>query len=282
MLISELVAKASSQLEQAGVSSPQFDAEVIAAHVLEITKSDLQLSVATGEKFPEQKLSAFEQLLQRRISREPLQHLTGIGPFRHLELKVGKGVFTPRFETEQVVEYALGLVGKNNAVIVDLCSGSGAIAISLGTEVPGSVVYAVEKSEAAFPYLIQNFESYGLDSANCRLGDLADELDELIGEVDLVISNPPYIPLTMVPQELEVQLHEPELALYGGEDGLDLIRIISKRALQLLKPGGHLVLEHADTQAKAIGELLLADGWQSIHSRKDLNFRDRMISAQRP
>jgi release factor glutamine methyltransferase len=221
--------------------------------------------------------------VERREKREPLQHITGIAPFRHLELEVGPGVFTPRPETEQVVDLAIQKTKQVLApLIVDLCAGSGAIAISISTEVSSATVYAVELSKQAFEYLRRNYENYGLDTQTLRNEDLKTALLELDGTVDLVVSNPPYIPDAAVPVDLEVQLHDPALALYGGEDGLDVIREISSRALALLRPGGQLVLEHAHTQAAAIGELLLSQGWQEIVSSQDLTGKDRMISAKRP
>jgi release factor glutamine methyltransferase len=239
--------------------------------------------VATSEEFPAASLELFESALARRVAREPLQHITGLAPFRHLELKVGPGVFTPRPETEQVVGFALERISHwPKPVIVDLCSGSGAIAISLATEVSGSTVFAVEKSKEAFVYLRENAASYGLAEENLRNEDLQNSLPELEANVDLVISNPPYIPNDAIPIDLEVQLHEPKMSLYGGEDGLDVVRQISTRAMKLLKPGGLLVMEHADIQSSAIGKLLLAEGWLAIEARADLAGKDRMISAVKP
>jgi release factor glutamine methyltransferase len=152
----------------------------------------------------------------------------------------------------------------------------------LATELEGSRVFSVELSEQAFEFLSNNYQKYGLDTKSAKNEDLANAFDELEAQVDLVISNPPYIPDSAVPVDLEVQLHEPSLALYGGEDGLDVIRRISDRALYLLKPSGLLLLEHADTQAQAISQLLLNQGWQEVISSQDLAGKDRMISARKP
>jgi release factor glutamine methyltransferase len=182
-----------------------------------------------------------------------------------------------------LVELAMEKIQKvDSPLIVDLCSGSGAIAISLSTELETANVYAVELSNEAFEFLTRNFQKYGLDTKTLRNENLTTALDELQGQVDMVVSNPPYIPDAAVPIDLEVQLHDPSMALYGGEDGLDVIREISTRALYLLRPGGYLVLEHANTQAPAIGELLLSQGWQEIVSSQDLTGKNRMISAARP
>jgi release factor glutamine methyltransferase len=283
LLVSALLSESSGKLREAGVTSATVDAELLACFCLGISRSELQLLVATNQEFPDEHMNQFQAVLARRVSREPLQHITGTAPFRHLELKVGPGVFTPRPETEQVVGYAMEKISKlHNPLIVDLCSGSGAIAISLNSEIPGSNVFAVELSKDAFGYLLQNAASYGLTKENLRNEDLQTSLSELDGLVDLVISNPPYIPIDAVPVDLEVQLHEPSESLYGGVDGLDVVRKISVRALKLLKPEGLLVLEHADSQSSAIGKLLLAEGWLEIEARADLAGKERMISAVKP
>lgn len=283
MLVSELLSESASKLSAAGVTSASVDAELIACFCLGISPSDLQLLVATNQEFPSESLASFESALSRRVAREPLQHITGTAAFRYLELAVGPGVFTPRPETEQVVDFAFEKISKTpNPLIVDLCSGSGAIAISCKTEIPESKVFAVELSEDAYRYLVKNATNYGLSEANLRNEDLQVSLSELDGQVDLVISNPPYIPNDAIPIDLEVQLHEPSLSLYGGADGLDVVRQISTRALKLLKSGGQLVLEHADSQSNDIGKLLLTEGWLEIEARADLAGKERMISAVRP
>ena len=283
MLVSELLSESSSKLKDAGVISAKVDAELIACFCLGISRSELALMTATNQEFPKDSMDNFQLALARRVARQPLQHITGSAPFRHLELKVGPGVFTPRPETEQVVGFAMEKIANlQSPLIVDLCAGSGAIAISLATEVLESKVFAVEKSEEAYGYLLQNAATYGLSEENLRNQDLQNSLAELDGQADLVISNPPYIPNDAIPVDLEVQLHEPSMSLYGGADGLDVIRQISLRAKYLLKSGGLLVLEHADSQSRAIGKLLLAEGWLEIDARADLAGKERMISAVKP
>jgi release factor glutamine methyltransferase len=283
LLISEALESATDKLTSAGVTSPSVDAELLGCFVLGIERSELTMLSLREELFPEDKIVQFETSVARRVKREPLQHITGLAPFRHLELHVGPGVFIPRPETEQLVELAIESIKKiEKPLVVDLCSGSGAIAISLATELEGSRVFSVELSEQAFEFLSNNYQKYGLDTKSAKNEDLANAFDELEAQVDLVISNPPYIPDSAVPVDLEVQLHEPSLALYGGEDGLDVIRRISDRALYLLKPSGLLLLEHADTQAQAISQLLLNQGWQEVISSQDLAGKDRMISARKP
>ena len=283
MLISDALKLATDKFSAAGILSPSFDAEALGCFILKLDKSELALLAIDNQGLTESKLSDFLEVIQRREKREPLQHIIGLAPFRHLELEVGPGVFIPRPETEQLVELAINKIQiLDTPVIVDLCSGSGAIAISLKTEFVSSTLYAVELSTDAFAFLTRNYQKYGLDTKNLRNENLTSALEELGGSVDLVISNPPYIPDAAVPIDLEVKLHDPSIALYGGEDGLDVIRQISTRALFLLRPGGQLVLEHANTQAPAIGELLLSQGWQEIVSSQDLTGKDRMISAVRP
>jgi release factor glutamine methyltransferase len=283
MLVSEALKLATDKFSAAGVLSPSVDAELLGCFVLEMNRSELSLLAIANELFPENKLSEFLEAVQRREKREPLQHITGLAPFRHLELEVGPGVFIPRPETEQLVDLAIHKIeGISKPVIVDLCSGSGAISIALNTEVAESMVYSVELSKDAFSFLTQNYQRYCLDRKALRNENLTTALEELKAGVDLVISNPPYIPDAAVPVDLEVQLYDPALALYGGQDGLDVIRLISARAWFLLRAGGHLVLEHAHTQAPAISELLLTQGWQDVVSVSDLAGKDRMISAVRP
>lgn len=283
MLIPALLKQSALQLSQSGVQSPDIDSELLAAHILGISRSELSVAIALNSDFPEDKIVAFSDAVSRRAKREPLQHITGLAPFRHLELFVGKGVFTPRPETEQVVSFAMEKIASlEQPIIVDLCAGSGAIALSFTTERADSNVFAVEKSEEAFEYLKQNSKRYGLELSQLSHVDLQDCLPEMDAVADLVISNPPYIPSEAIPVDLEVQLHEPSLALFGGADGLDVIRTILTKAKQLLRTGGLLVLEHADTQALSIRELLLAEGWIDVESKKDLAGKDRMISATKP
>jgi len=283
LLISEVLRVATDKLASAGVNAPIVDSELLACFVLGLERSELTMLLIEQQVFPEDKIADYLLAVSRRENREPLQHITGLAPFRHLELNVGPGVFIPRPETEQLVQFALEKIGSlQNPIVVDFCSGSGAIAISLSTELERATVFAVELSPQAFTFLERNFRKYGLDPKTAKNQDLGIAFDELAEQVDLVISNPPYIPDAAVPIDLEVQLHEPSLALYGGEDGLDVIRRIASRAFYLLKPSGLLLIEHADSQAHAISELLLKNGWLDVVSSQDLAGKDRMISARKP
>jgi release factor glutamine methyltransferase len=176
---------------------------------------------------------------------------------------------------------ALRAVATPEPLAVDLGTGSGAIALALATEVPHSRVYGVEVSPRAYVWARQNFRSVGADNATPVFHDLAGALPELDGLVDVVISNPPYIPTGAIPRDPEVRLHDPELALYGGEDGLDVVRQVSQTAARLLHSGGTLVLEHGELQSAAIAELLARDGWRAIAHHRDLTGRDRATTALR-
>ncbi len=229
------------------------------------------------------KLRIFEELLVKRADRFPLQHLTGTAAFRKIELAVGPGVFVPRFETEVIVGKALEFLASldfDTPVVVDLATGSGAIALSVAVEFPTAEIHAVELSEQALEYTKRNFQKYAAN-ADLRQGDLSAAFPDLNGLVDVVISNPPYIPDEMIPIYPEVQLHDPKLALYGGADGLDIVRNVELTAKRLLKPGGSLFIEHADMQGEAVRAILLATGWHEVKTHQDLAGRDRLVSAIR-
>jgi len=277
-------------LTAAGIRNADVDAELLLGHVLGLSRGQVQAKAVTDAAVdPEQRLAVIEAI-ERRAAREPIQHITGRAPFRSLELAVGPGVFVPRPETESVAQLAIDAllaVPSPAPRAIDLGTGSGAIAIALATEVPHAEVVAVENSPRAFTWARQNARQ--LAGANLQLvfADLAQlpvELDgaPLDGSFDVVVSNPPYIPLGAIPRDPEVRLHDPEAALYGGEDGLDVIRAISLRAAALLRPGGTLVLEHGELQGSAIRELLSADGWRAASTHRDLLGRDRTTTALRP
>jgi release factor glutamine methyltransferase len=234
-----------------------------------------------GAEVVESQAEKLTKLFARRNSREPLQHITGLAPFRNLELEVGLGVFIPRPETEFVAGLAIDALRKSlqpNPIAVDLGTGSGAIALAMATEVPNAKVHAVEKSADAFAFTKKNFAKYAV-AAQLIQGDLRDAFAELDGTVSVVASNPPYIPLAAIPRDVEVQKFDPALALYGGEDGMDVIHLVSATAKRLLLPGGLLVIEHADNQGAQVSQLLLADGWSQVSSRQDLTGRDRAVTA---
>ncbi|MEV0370104.1 peptide chain release factor N(5)-glutamine methyltransferase [Streptomyces sp. NPDC050636] len=276
LLLAE-VAQATQRLADAGVPSPRFDAEELAAHVHGVKRGELHA-------VPDADFDArYWEAVARREAREPLQHITGRAFFRYLELAVGPGVFVPRPETESVVGWAIDAVRAMDVVeplIVDLCTGSGAIALALAQEVPRSRVHAVELSEEALQYARKNVEG---SRVVLHHGDALTALPELDGQVDLVVSNPPYIPLTeweyVAP---EARDHDPQLALFSGEDGLDTIRGIERTAHRLLRPGGVVVIEHADTQGGQVPWIFTEErGWADAADHPDLNKRPRFATARR-
>ncbi len=284
MNLSETLDEAAATLACAGVQNPRVDAELLVGHVLGLSRGGVQAKVATQAVMDSDDAVALARLIERRAAREPLQHITGVAPFRNLELAVGPGAFVPRPESELVAQYAidaLAATAKPQPVAVDLGTGSGAIALAMATEVPHAVVYGVEVSPLAFIWATENRRRVGAQNSVLVLADLAAALPELNGIVDVVVSNPPYIPLGAVPRDPEVRLFDPELALYGGEDGLDVVRQVSLTAKRLLRPGGQLILEHGELQARSISELLGHDGWRAIAHHRDLLGRDRATTAVR-
>lgn len=266
------LADATHRLTAAGVPSARHDAEVLAAHSLGVERRDLWRHDEPGPEF--------EAYVERRAAREPLQHITGLAYFRHLTLQVGPGVFVPRPETEVVVDAVLAaLQGIDRPRVVDLCTGSGAIALAVATELPGSRVSAVELDPSAHAWAVRNCAGSTVD---LRLGDMATAFPELDGTVDLVVSNPPYIPVGAVVRDPEVADHDPAVALWSGDDGLDAMRIVEQVAARLLRPGGHVVAEHADLQGRSapavFGDALR---WRAVADHQDLAGRDRFVTAVR-
>lgn len=278
-----LVRAAAQRLADAGVPDPLVDTELLVAHVLHKRRGEVQAAIIRGDGMDEADAAAFDALVSRRAQREPLQHLTGTAPFRHLELAVGPGVFVPRPETEIVVQYAIDAL--QNApepapIGIDLGTGSGAIALAMATEVPHARIFAAEVSADAHAWAARN--AAGVGNLTLVHADLADAFTELEGTATVVISNPPYVPDAAVPRDPEVRLFDPALALYGGEDGLDVVRVLSTRARQLLMPGGLLVIEHGELQGEAIRDILTTDGWRAAATHRDLTQRDRATTAVRP
>ncbi len=271
-------------LAEAGVPSPEVDADLLLGHVLGMSRGQVQAKALIDVSVDAEQVLAATEAIERRATREPVQHITGIAPFRGLELAVGPGVFVPRPETESVVQHAIDAllaVPHAEPLAVDLGSGSGAIALALAVEVPHSRVVAVENSPEAFTWTTRNVRRYGDGRVRLVFDDLATALPELDGAVDVVASNPPYIPRDAVPRDPEVRLFDPAHALYSGVDGLDAVRALSMTAHRLLRPGGVLVIEHGELQAAAIAEVLRADGFRAIATHPDLLGRDRATTATR-
>jgi release factor glutamine methyltransferase len=276
----ELVVSAARRLADAGVASPEHDARALLAHVVGVDHGRLPLvREVTGEQ-----VAAYDALVARRAAREPLQHLTGLAHFRHVDLRVGPGVFVPRPETELLAGWAIEAArraeqGNRTCRVVDLGTGSGAIAKAVVDEVSTADVHAVELDERAHAWAARNLAGTGVD---LRQGDLADAFDDLAGTVDVVVSNPPYIPHEAWESvEVEVRDHDPEAALYATGDGLDLIRIVERRAAVLLRPGGWVGVEHADVQGESAPAVFSDSGrWQQVRDHEDLAGRARFLTAR--
>jgi release factor glutamine methyltransferase len=269
-----LLADATQRLTGAGIDTPRVDAELLLAHVSGIARGRLGLLSAVEAVIAAQ----FADALERRAAREPLQHITGSTPFRGIEVSVGPGVFVPRPETELLVDAVLpALTSATDPVAVDLCAGSGAIALAIAAEVPGAAVYAVEGCADALRWLRCNAaERIHVVAADVR----GPVLPELGGRVSAVVSNPPYVPdATAVSPEV---LCDPPAAVFAGADGLRLIPAVVARAAELLQAGGVLALEHDESQARAVHTLLHAAGvWDSIEDHRDLAGRPRYVRAVR-
>ncbi|HSP36964.1 MAG TPA: peptide chain release factor N(5)-glutamine methyltransferase [Frankiaceae bacterium] len=271
---------ATARFAEADLPSPRPDAEQLAAHVLGIPRSELPLAT-----FDVLLLETFSELVDRRVRREPLQHLVGTAGFRHLELMVGPGVFVPRPETEVVVEAALAFLRSlpeaTAPTLVDLCTGSGTIAFSLAHEFPRATVHAVELDAGALEWTRRNADRLDLP-VELHLGDAEHGLPEFDGRLDLVVSNPPYVAEHEVSDvDPEVRDHDPEVSLVAGPDGLDVVRAVEKAAWRLLRPGGMVIVEHSDRQGRSAPEVF-ASRWREVQDFQDLTGRDRYVTAVRP
>ena len=269
---------ASARLAEAGLPSPGADARILLAHVLGVDVSQMLLAprVTAAQR------DALDVLLERRESGMPVQHLTGEAHFRYETLRVGPGVFIPRPETENLVDLALRELARRppeRRRVVELCAGSGAITRSLGTELGGLELHAVELSAEAWPYLVHNLSGLEVELV---LGDMADAFRELDGEVDLVVANPPYVPETVrdaLPSD--VVGHDPDLALFSGPDGLDAMRVVREVAARLLSPGGWVMAEHDESHADAVVALFDEPRFDHVRDHDDLTGRPRHVTAQR-
>ena len=278
-LLLDEIARATARLAEAGVPSPRADAEEIAAFVHGVSRG--RLHTVKDEDFD----ARFWEGIARREAREPLQHITGRAYFRYLSLEVGPGVFVPRPETEVMTGWAIDRLREMDVaspIVVDLGTGSGAIALSIAQEVALAQVHAVEIDPVAYSWAKKNVLEHGQGRVFLHPEDLADCLPELNGRVDLVISNPPYIPPGMVPRDPEVREYDPARALYGSdEDGLGEIRAVERTARRLLRPGGYVVVEHADEQGPAVYWIFAEEhGWRDVRNHQDLTGRDRFVTAR--
>jgi release factor glutamine methyltransferase len=283
-LLLDEIAIATARLAEAGVESPRTDAELIAARLHGVARGELHLVPDAGFD------PRFWDDVARREAREPLQHITGLAYFRYLELAVGSGVFVPRQETEVMTGWVIDRLAAMDAaepVVADLGTGSGAIALSIAQEVPRAVVHAVEADPLARQWTERNIASVAAASPHTagrvilHAGDFASALTEFDGQLDLVVSNPPYIPVgAWVPPE--VGEYDPATALWGGADGLDAVRVVEATARRLLRPGGLLAVEHGAQQGAAVYWVFAEESaWRDTRNNTDLVGRDRFVTTAR-
>lgn len=272
--ISALVAATASRLGSVA------EARLLLAHALGVEPTRLVLAPPPDADA----LARLEAAVARRAAGEPVQHITGTAPFRTVTLEVGPGVFIPRPETEVMTGWALDRLaevraaGIDEPVVVELCAGSGAISKALATEAPTGRYACIELSEDAWPYLQRNLAGLAVDA---RLGDMTDAFHDLDGAVDLVIANPPYVPLEhWADVPAEVRDFDPTLALVSGADGLDAMRVVVDVAARLLRPGGFVCAEHAEVQGESAPALFVASGgFTQVRDRRDLTDRPRFVTA---
>lgn len=262
---------------------------MLAAWASDASLGEIRVDMAMGRAFDARAVSRFRAAVSRREQREPLQHITGYAPFRHIELRVGPGVFTPRPETELLVDVALEHLRRHpsqsgNSTVLDIGTGSGAVAISIAREASVPVI-AVERSPTAFVWARRNIaalapETVLLHADACDAVALA-AVGVAAGSLAALVSNPPYVPHASVPVDHEVRSFDPAAALYSGADGLDLIRDLVSLAADLVEPGGLAAFEHAEQQGEAVRELLSDAGFRDPFTRQDLTGRDRVTGAIR-
>lgn len=295
----EALRDATERLCAAGVPSPEWDARLLAAHLIHCGHMDIPLDQAPIPGFD----VAYGALVGRREAREPLQHILGVAWFGPLELEVGPGVFIPRPETEVLADWGVKFLKKLNAEetqklnagerkksnapaprVVDLCAGSGALALYVAHYVPRAQVWAVELADAALAYTRRNAASAvrgGANSVNVVQGDVTDAglLPELHGTVDLVLTNPPYVPET---PDLDPEVYQdPHEAVFGGADGMETITAIIPTIAALLRPGGRVGIEHDDETSLLVQEALHAHGgFTHIEVLRDLTGTARFVTAR--
>jgi release factor glutamine methyltransferase len=282
---STLLSRAVERLTLAGISTPAEDVAALAAHALGFDDpAQVDLDAGLGLAEP-----AFEELVSRRAQRVPLSHLVGKVAFRGITLRVGPGVFTPQPETEAVVQWVADALTSSQVaapLVVDLCTGSGTVAFAVAHEVPHAIVHAVERDAGALAWAYRNAEARVLAGDSLVLlhhADVEDCLPDLEGQLDLVVSNPPYVGTgeAHIP-DAEVLDHDPGISLWAGEDGLDVIRLVERAAARLLKVGGLVVIEHSDRQGVSVPALLQETGhWTEVQDHLDQLGRDRFATARR-
>lgn len=296
----EALRDATERLRAAGVPTPEWDARLLAAHLIHCGHMDIPLDEQPIPGFD----VAYGALVGRREAREPLQHILGVAWFGPLELEVGPGVFIPRPETEVLADWGVKSLKRFNSLgakefnsleskefnsqpprVVDLCAGSGALGLYVAHYVPQAEVWAVELADASLAYTRRNAATAvhgGAGTVHVVQGDVteADHLPELHGSVDLVLTNPPYVPET---PDLEPEVYQdPHEAVFGGVDGMETITAMIPTIAALLRPGGRVGIEHDDDTSQQVQEALRAHGgFTHIEVLKDLTGTARFVTAQR-
>lgn len=278
-------------LRDAEVAAPEVDAAALLAHAWGIDTRTLNRRRLFDETVPTETITVFSELCDARRRRIPLQHLTGIAHFRHLDLQVGPGVFVPRPETELIVGAALeelaAHTGSGRPFAIDLCSGSGAITLALACEHEGADVLGVECEPAALEWARRNLERTSLGDSTVEFVEadattITRTHPELIGRADVVVTNPPYVPDDATPKDREVAEHDPAVALYGGSTGLEIPGLIIAESARLLRPGGLFLMEHGEEQGPAARELLESTAsLRQAATHPDYTGRDRYTAARR-
>jgi release factor glutamine methyltransferase len=276
-----LLAEATDVLRQAGVESPAQDARILLSFVSGVELARLPLL----DELDDDHVRRFQKLIMQRADRVPVQHLTGRAHFRRIEVEVGPGVFVPRPETEVMTGWAIDQLRslstrERRPLVVELCAGSGVISKAIASELTRVDIHAVEVSEEAAGYARRNLADTLVD---LHVTDMETALPQLDGSVDLVIANPPYVPLEAYESVApEARDHDPVRALFAGTDGLDAIKVVIAVARRLLRPGGFLCFEHADVQGEAAPALVRANGgFTAVRDQLDLTGRPRFVTAIR-
>lgn len=274
---------AAERLRAVGVDSADWDARMLMAHILGVGHMDIPLDRQATH------LEEFEELVARREQREPLQHITGTAPFGPLDLEVGPGVFIPRPETESLADWAVSYLRKNHPkgkkpapIVVDLCTGSGALAAYIAHYRPDAQVFAVELSDATLKYTTLNLAGTSVQvvQADVTEAELLSKLSQVAGSVDLLVTNPPYVPED---PDLEPEVyHDPHDAVFSGADGMDTINAMLPNVVALLRPGAAVGIEHDDTTSEAVQESVRSAGLVNVSPLKDLGGTARFVLAQAP
>ncbi|HEX2178678.1 MAG TPA: peptide chain release factor N(5)-glutamine methyltransferase [Actinomycetota bacterium] len=283
LTVGAVLDRATADLEASGIPGGRNEAEILVGHFLKMRRSDLYAGVDRPVTISQ--ATELDKMVASRCSGRPLQYITGVQAFRKLALKVGRGVLVPRPETEMLVERCLELLeGVEAPKVVDIGTGSGAIALSLATERPDCRVWATEISEDALTWAERNLEQTGLTNVELLFGDLFEPLPEPEkGNLNLIVSNPPYLSQDEFSRApVEVRDHEPEMALLSGDKGMATCIHIIREAHEWLTPGGRLALETAGTEQWKDLKIFLARRYDEVRITNDLAGRPRFVEGRKP